>query len=474
MVDRRKRLPRAKMYKIRIKWWKLEKKVRLEDALAVWDGAGQSRTGGKAGEEAVILVNGRAIPVAKMEKYTNRKLADVRRDSGHLKTPYAQRAILSRSRGFGTSPRSRVPNALQSPDAMRRLEEIGHVLHNYVSVSLSSGNWIIGSSEYEFHSAKQLGNARSPSQAAHDFSLAFDDGLCLLAMGSRNLVAPAFRDLDRAFSLLQAAIAEEDPLLMVFFLGTLSDCVVLRKRELHAMLLQHALVYSKTALGTGHPIYRLCEVLATATTVSAGDPRGIDEEHERAAAVATLMVEVWSRLACEFALRDRNVAVFVNIHQDLGRLLDSFGLFEREEMLLRRVVDAPDAADMIPRRDLASLRTHLADTLHNKGAYADALEVLGDLCEVDDDNSPKGKDVSGRGVRIVTKALALRIGGRCRYEFGEVDESIRMLWASFRKMEEAFGPNDPQTLEGLEEYTEVSGDPAAQLELERRFAALQT
>ncbi|MGW1060609.1 protein kinase domain-containing protein [Micromonospora rubida] len=122
---------------------------------------------------------------------------------------------------------------------------------------------------------------------------------------------------------------------------------------------------------------------------------------------------------------------------EAGRLIGSSRYGQAAEVLAAAVGPAIDALGRTDE-DVVRIRLELADALFEEGDYRRAAPAYEELAE----------DVAREQGRHVDLALHSRLrGATCRALFGETSEALRQLEALVRDETEAFGAEDPRTLE---------------------------
>jgi hypothetical protein len=201
-------MPRERMYKTRVKNWKLEKKMKANEVAEILQG--RLCTDG-AEHTAVYVVRGRRIDARRVEKYLKRRPArlsrlqqtQLMRPETHGSIDYTLPRVDSHNQ-FCQSPRM-----LRAPDMLHKTDEILRLVHRYIVGSLESRRWQYNTYADIFENCT---TGTSAYQKARDFEKLWIVGSSLVISQK---YAEGFKVLDSGFRNLNGVVKAEDPFLLL-------------------------------------------------------------------------------------------------------------------------------------------------------------------------------------------------------------------------------------------------------------------
>lgn len=125
------------MYKRRINRWNIEKKVKASDVLTVLQS--NEYHAKPNSRPSVVVVDGRTVPLTKVEQYIERRRRQTRTLVKKMWRPDNPRPALN------AAARLQIP------------EEMGRLIQQYIDGSFQAGAWITGAQRDQFRSSKSTG-----------------------------------------------------------------------------------------------------------------------------------------------------------------------------------------------------------------------------------------------------------------------------------------------------------------------------
>ncbi|KAB5585622.1 hypothetical protein GE09DRAFT_32329 [Coniochaeta sp. 2T2.1] len=295
------------MYKRRLNLWNVQKNVKAGEVLAVLRSKEYNVPGDTPDKPHVIHVNGRDVPVDKVEQYLDRR----RRQLQLLR----RKGILDTQGQVYAPPQ----HPFKAADHLQIPEEMGRLIQQYIDGSFSAGAWIPGENRDDLRSR------RSDGTVVYLFSNLFDACSHL----RQNEIQAGFGKINQSLDLMDRALSEEDPRFLVSVFRVLALCHWYNLPDIYRILLTHLKRLSGIVLGPGHPASRIFSLL------SSMQPGETD-----------LGVKVAAELLCRhlqrYVVRSRNSGAHLNLLVSYVDTLESLGLYEESVEGIVEAMRYPD------------------------------------------------------------------------------------------------------------------------------------
>ncbi len=416
------------MYFYRIQGWKLEKKVRATDAIAVDQGTYREVTGDEG--HKVFRAADREIPVTKIERYRRRS----RKYQAILQRRSHQQVALH-------AYKPAVLRTLSAENDSHRAENIGLLLRGYISGSFEAGTWVIRPGRDGFDGTKLGGHSEFSCVA---WFRTFCDGIKMLGIYSSRLSGRAFNKLNESLDILKESLAGEHPRLLVCIWQTFAYGVLYGREDIFCKLLEHVRHFGTLVLGQKHPIIQFSEqFLALSPSARV--------------ATTTIAVAVWSQELTK-VLWTRNPEAFFLLSDDISYIFDSLGLLDNEVQLYQSIMKFQELSAF---PDIwINYQIRLAVALSFQGDIDEAVAIF--------------KDVEPKLAQVVSyRSHAIADAAACAYNCGWLEKSKSLYWQALTegKAERGVGANLLDLLGILVRYFQ---DENAMCELEEIICSLQS
>lgn len=293
------------MYKRRLSQWNVQKNVKVNEVLAVL--RSKDYTPGDPSRPEVVNVNGRNVPVNRVEQYLERRRRQLQ--------------ALRKKGALDTHGQVYAPPQLpfSAPDHLQVPEEMGRLIQQYIDGSFGAGAWMSGSNRDELRSRKSNGNV------VHLFSNLFD--ACSLLR--QNEIQAGFQKMNQSLDFMGRALSEEDPRFLVSTFRVLALCHWYNLPDIYRILLTHLKKLSGIVLGSGHPTSRIF------TLLSSMQPSDRD-----------LGVKIAAELLCrhlqKYVIQTSNSGAYLNLVVSYVDTLESLGLYDESVEGIVEAMKYPD------------------------------------------------------------------------------------------------------------------------------------
>jgi len=354
------------MYKRRLNQWNVQKNVKAGEVLAVL--RSKEYAPGDPSTPEVINVNGRGVPVDKVEQYLERRRRQLQ--------------ALRRKGVLDTGGQVFVPpNApFSAPDHLQIPEEMGRLIQQYINGSFGAGTWLPGRSRDELRSRNSNGNV------VHLFSSLFD----ACSMLRRNEIQAGFQRINQSLDTMNRALREEDPRFLVSTFRVLALCHWYNLPDIYRILLTHLKRLSVIVLGTGHPASRIFHLLSTMPPTD----RGIGVK---------VAAELLCRQLQKYVSQTSNSGAYLNLIVSYVDTLESLGMYEES---IEGIVEAMKYPDPRFKWSAETLGLYFRFILRSSGGGNTPAQFPEEMEESPVCPPPKFVDM-GRGLGILGPSLSL-------------------------------------------------------------------
>ena len=246
-------LASAKMYKTRIKQWRLDKKNKESDMKAI-----VRKRAKRLNESKVSLfhVRGKAVDFEEVVRYWERKgisIEDVATQRDASATPVDVRCLTPAASQGGTP----IFALMATPNELAIPEQMLIMIQDYVRGSFDSGTWIQTHPCSQCYSSKDGGTASKTSGDIH-----FACSLACVDF-SQGHFQEAGATLIHATAAIKEILLAEDPHTLNRLMTTFRHCLYKGRHEIALAILRHSSNMGEVLLGERHPLPRICQWLAS-------------------------------------------------------------------------------------------------------------------------------------------------------------------------------------------------------------------
>jgi hypothetical protein len=293
------------MYKRRLNQWDVQKNVKAGEVLAVL--RSKEYTAGDPKKPEVVRVNGRNVPVDKVEQYLDRR----RRQLQALR----KKGVLDSQWQVYVPPAA----PLSAPDHLQIPEEMGRLIQQYIDGSFGAGAWLPGRDRDELRSRNSTGNV----------VLLFSDLFDACSLLRKNDIQAGFQRLNESLDAMNRALKEEDPRFLVSTFRVLALCHWYNLPDIYKVLLTHLKRLSGVVLGTGHP-----------TTQIFGLLNDMPPAHRNTG--LKVAAELLCRHLQKYVSQSKNSGAYLNLMVSYVDTLESLGLYEESVEGMVEAMKYPD------------------------------------------------------------------------------------------------------------------------------------
>jgi len=235
------------MYKLRIKAWNLDKKLKEDDVLDMLIAKIERDAAGKSSE--FLGPCGERISWCRIMKYVQRNpgvLARLHAGCNNRRNPGQHTKITCR-----TPPPTLTGRVLAG--SVPQDERLLIAVRSYIGTSFSDGRWVVRGNGY-CHSRRKGANSRLGKLLDHL-------RIVWTAM-SRNDGAQVIQLLSSSFEGLPDILRDEDPMFVVNMGVLIQELELAKSKELLVHLLSHMTDMSSVILGATHPLHCFLSIIA--------------------------------------------------------------------------------------------------------------------------------------------------------------------------------------------------------------------
>ena len=224
-----------KMYKDRIRKWKIDKKVKSDEMQAIIRKQTQRARVGKKSE---FSIRNSRVPVYKIDRYRKAKNLSIAEEVLKIRAPTPPGLICY----------TPLASPLNTPRELETPELIAKLIQDYISGSFDSKTWIV-------IEARDCRSTKASNNLVHEFEAIYDYAMRGVVRG-RDWIA--WRSLDMAMSLTERVLSAENP----YLLDRLAIMIIrtvyyYRLPETSVMLLKQVSAMSAKLFTSGHPFNQI-------------------------------------------------------------------------------------------------------------------------------------------------------------------------------------------------------------------------